>query len=84
MDEARRSRVLDERAGLPDFRRGGQCGEIGKKSTWTPSNIRRVYSKVVPQTSNFSITSKLSYTHKLSTFSSHHSNFNLTSNFGVN
>jgi hypothetical protein len=41
-------------------------------------------SKLFLQTSNFSITSKLFYTHKLPTFPSHCSNFNQTSNFGVN
>ncbi len=41
-------------------------------------------SKLFLQTSNFSITSKLSYIHKLSIFPSHHSNFNQTFNFGVN
>ncbi|KAB8085834.1 hypothetical protein EE612_008830, partial [Oryza sativa] len=47
--------------------------------------LKAVFSfKVFLQTSNFSITSKLFYTHKLSTFPSHHSNFNQISNFGVN
>ena len=45
-----------------------------------PVNNRRSSTsstaKLFLQTSNFSITSKLSYTHKLSTFPSHHSNFN--------
>ncbi len=41
-------------------------------------------SKFFLQTSNFSITSKLSYTHKLLTFPSHRSNFNQTFNFGMN
>jgi hypothetical protein len=36
------------------------------------------------QTSNFSITSKLSYTHKLPNFPLHRSNFNQTFNFGMN
>ena len=41
-------------------------------------------SKLFLQTFNFSITSKLSYTHKLPTFPSYRSNFNQISNFGVN
>jgi hypothetical protein len=41
-------------------------------------------SKIFLETFNFSITSKLSYTHKLPTFPSHRSNLNQTSNFGVN
>ncbi len=41
-------------------------------------------SKLFLQTSNFFITSKFFYIHKLPTFSSHRSNFNQTSNFGVN
>ena len=40
--------------------------------------------KIFLQTSNFSITSKLFYTHKLPTFPSHRSNFNQNFNFGVN
>ena len=40
--------------------------------------------KVFLQTSNFFIRSKLFYVHKLSTFPSHHFNFNQTFNFGVN
>jgi hypothetical protein len=35
-------------------------------------------SKIILQTFNFFITSKLFYTHKLPTFLSHHSNFNQT------
>lgn len=50
MDEARRSRVLDERAGLPGFRRGGQCGEIGKKVhmgslQYTPCLVPKLFFK---------------------------------------
>jgi hypothetical protein len=41
-------------------------------------------SKLFLRTSNFSIISKLSYTHKLLTFPSHHFNFNQTFNFSVN
>uniref|UniRef100_A0A0E0IW37 Uncharacterized protein n=1 Tax=Oryza nivara TaxID=4536 RepID=A0A0E0IW37_ORYNI len=41
-------------------------------------------SKIFLQTSNFSITLKFFYTHKLPTFLSHRSNFNQTFNFGVN
>ncbi len=39
--------------------------------------------KIFLQISNFFITSKISYIHKLQTFPSHHSNFNQTSNFDV-
>lgn len=52
---------------------------------WQISKFIAVFSsKIFFQTSNFSITSKFSYTHKLLTFPSHRLNFNQTSNFGVN
>jgi hypothetical protein len=49
------------------------------------SDLKAVFScKFFLPTFNFSITSKFSYIHKLSTFPSHHFNFNQTFNFDVN
>ena len=44
----------------------------------------RSYLQLFLRTSNFSITSKLFYTHKLLTFPLYHSNFNQTSIFVMN
>jgi len=70
------------------------CDFFGQRAATSPAPAKQVKnfihyktvfsSKIILQTSNFFITSKLSYTHKLSTFPSHRSNFNQTSNFSVN
>ena len=57
---------------------------IAVLQTFSISNIAVFSSKIFLQTFNFFITLKFFYIHKLSTFPSHRSNFNQTSNFDVN
>jgi hypothetical protein len=72
-----------------------QCHQLNGLRTHAALTSRNFYefshslqgdfsSQLFLQISNFSITSKLSYTHKLPTFPSHRSNFNQTFNFSMN